>query len=173
MFPYTCLATMPLFCHVDWPRKFENWFKSNFTFNINSYTKIQKFDFKSMLQKLIDLTEKSIEKSGEESKNLQNYEETENFPPLNSAEEKSTKLSQEREDISTLKNAEKEIIEEKIEKEENEEKSISVWKNIPQVEEKKVTKKQKFVVSLLLLHIGLQFFLPYSHFITKVNYLLI
>ncbi|XP_058795770.1 vitamin K-dependent gamma-carboxylase isoform X2 [Phymastichus coffea] len=22
MFPYVCLATMPLFCHVDWPRKF-------------------------------------------------------------------------------------------------------------------------------------------------------
>ncbi|OAD57753.1 Vitamin K-dependent gamma-carboxylase, partial [Eufriesea mexicana] len=31
----------------------------------------------------------------------------------------------------------------------------------------KVTKKQKFVVSLLLFHVFLQFFLPYSHFITK------
>lgn len=37
------------------------------------------------------------------------------------------------------------------------------------VNTKKVTKKQQFVVSMLLLHIALQFFLPYSHFITKVN----
>ena len=32
----------------------------------------------------------------------------------------------------------------------------------------KTTKKQKFVASLLLCHILLQFFLPYSHFISKV-----
>lgn len=32
----------------------------------------------------------------------------------------------------------------------------------------KATKKQKFVVSVLLCHIVLQFFLPYSHFISKV-----
>lgn len=37
----------------------------------------------------------------------------------------------------------------------------------------KATKKQKFVVSLLLCHIVLQFFLPYSHFISKVSKLLI
>ncbi|KAI4498557.1 hypothetical protein M0802_006263 [Mischocyttarus mexicanus] len=35
------------------------------------------------------------------------------------------------------------------------------------VKEDKVTKKQRFVVSMLLFHICLQFFLPYSHFITK------
>nr|XP_050847817.1 vitamin K-dependent gamma-carboxylase isoform X1 [Vespula vulgaris]XP_050847819.1 vitamin K-dependent gamma-carboxylase isoform X1 [Vespula vulgaris] len=35
------------------------------------------------------------------------------------------------------------------------------------VNPKKVTKKQQFVVSMLLIHIALQFFLPYSHFITK------
>lgn len=37
----------------------------------------------------------------------------------------------------------------------------------------KTTRKQKFVVSLLLCHIVLQFFLPYSHFISKVSKLLI
>lgn len=26
MFPYVCLATMPLFCRVDWPRKLELYF---------------------------------------------------------------------------------------------------------------------------------------------------
>ena len=26
MFPYVCLATMPLFCRVDWPRKLEQYF---------------------------------------------------------------------------------------------------------------------------------------------------
>lgn len=29
MFPYTCLATMPLFCHVDWPRKVQAWFNGS------------------------------------------------------------------------------------------------------------------------------------------------
>lgn len=37
----------------------------------------------------------------------------------------------------------------------------------------KATRKQKFVVSVLLCHIVLQFFLPYSHFISKVSKLLI
>lgn len=27
MFPYVCLATMPLFCHVDWPRRLGLYFK--------------------------------------------------------------------------------------------------------------------------------------------------
>ncbi|KAI4494615.1 hypothetical protein M0804_000816 [Polistes exclamans] len=35
------------------------------------------------------------------------------------------------------------------------------------IKEEKVTKKQRFIVSMLLLHVGLQLFLPYSHFITK------
>lgn len=27
MFPYVCLATMPLFCRVDWPRRLGLYFK--------------------------------------------------------------------------------------------------------------------------------------------------
>jgi len=29
MFPYVCLATMPLFCRVDWPRRLGLYFRRN------------------------------------------------------------------------------------------------------------------------------------------------
>ena len=51
----------------------------------------------------------------------------------------------------------------------NEKRTINVCKkNWIAQQSSKTTKKQKFVASLLLCHILLQFFLPYSHFISKV-----
>lgn len=49
--------------------------------------------------------------------------------------------------------------------------ATSIYKNIriTQQSSKYITRKQKFVASLLLCHIVLQFFLPYSHFISKVS----
>lgn len=96
MFPYVCLATMPLFCSVDWPRKL-----------ISSWTK------------------HSLSKPGQSPTCL--YE---------------------------VKKEKKKIL-----------KDIK-----PELElATKITWKHKLVVCLLLSHCGLQVFLPYSHFITKVN----
>ncbi|KZC12277.1 Vitamin K-dependent gamma-carboxylase [Dufourea novaeangliae] len=95
MFPYVCLATMPLFCNTDWPRKF------------------------------ISYTKSSCVIKSEDSK-----------------------METSEREVSGIKTVCKRI------KEGN-------------LKSKSVTRRQRFVVSLLLLHIGLQFFLPYSHFITK------
>lgn len=90
MFPYVCLATMPLFCEENWPRKLVGKFrhcKSN---------------------------------------------------------------------ISTNKSC---IYSPKVNKDRKKEHRLPV----------KVTWKHRLVVVLLLTHCGLQAFLPYSHFITKVS----
>lgn len=51
----------------------------------------------------------------------------------------------------------------------NEKETTNICQNNRKTQQSKnITKKQKFVVSLLLCHIALQFFLPYSHFISKV-----
>lgn len=36
MFPYVCLATMPLFCRVDWPRRLGLYFRKQKTLPINA-----------------------------------------------------------------------------------------------------------------------------------------
>lgn len=55
----------------------------------------------------------------------------------------------------------------------NENETTSINKKIRRTQQSsKATRKQKFVASLLLCHIVLQFFLPYSHFISKVPNLL-
>lgn len=51
----------------------------------------------------------------------------------------------------------------------NEKEATSTCQNNRRTRQLQVTKKQKFVVSLLLCHVVLQFFLPYSHFISKVS----
>ncbi|KAH0564429.1 vitamin K-dependent gamma-carboxylase [Cotesia glomerata] len=110
MFPYVCLATMPLFCHVDWPKKFLSKLKILF---VNSKSINQACDCACS-------------------------------------------------ETSTI-NEENSLCEEKIPskiKEPNFESKL-------EIKNPKPTKKQKFVVTLLLIHIFLQFFLPYSHFITK------
>lgn len=56
----------------------------------------------------------------------------------------------------------------------NEKEATSIYKKPRKAQQSsKATRKQKFVASLLLCHILLQFFLPYSHFISKVLILLL
>ncbi|KAJ9579946.1 hypothetical protein L9F63_004419, partial [Diploptera punctata] len=94
MFPYMCLATMPIFCDANWPRKLHTKFSSkNCTISRNENDKETSTD---------DI------KSG--------YK---------------IKKSQEETSMKTLN-----------------------W-------------KQKLVVCLIITHMGIQCFLPYSHFITK------
>ena len=107
MFPYVCLATMPIFCDVSWPRKFTHWFKEIFS-----------------------ITKFISEVKDEKEKNQKNEHKF---------------LNRKEVDGKDLKNF----------KAKNDEINNS--------------KKQKFVTSILLLHIAMQLFLPYSHFLTKVN----
>ncbi|XP_046820051.1 vitamin K-dependent gamma-carboxylase [Vespa crabro] len=130
MFPYVCLATMPLFCNVDWPRTFCSWIACKQNILFSKCVNVIKNCFQSPVNKLINEQTKEVTDLNEFDSQKANmdvnerYKSSENVKPI---------------DNSTMKN----------------------------VNSKKVTKKQQFVVSMLLLHIALQFFLPYSHFITK------
>lgn len=133
MFPYVCLATMPLFCNVDWPRTFHSWFTRKRKILLSKCVNVIKNCLRSPVNKVINEQKKEVTDPNEfDSQKAtmdvnEHYGSSENVKPN---------------DNSTMKI----------------------------VNPKKVTKKQQFVVSMLLLHIALQFFLPYSHFITKVNY---
>lgn len=93
MFPYVCLATMPLFCEENWPRKVKFYFSKK-----------------------------------------------ESAQPIPSTSCIYTKAYV------------------------KEHRYLHLQSNI--------TWKHKFVVALLICHCGLQAFLPYSHFITKVSKLI-
>ncbi|CAK9798058.1 Vitamin K-dependent gamma-carboxylase [Anthophora plagiata] len=140
MFPYVCLATMPLFCRPDWPRKLGSFLKRYF--------------IPSFLRK-----NRSIKKYNEISKNQ--YEDL-----------REERISNEETSMNGIEERSfGEIDKETDENQGNRTKSTDstvTCKNIKDIgcESIKVTKKQKFVVSLLLFHVFLQFFLPYSHFIT-------
>ncbi|XP_015172992.1 PREDICTED: vitamin K-dependent gamma-carboxylase [Polistes dominula] len=130
MFPYVCLATMPLFCNFDWPRTFYSWiiFKRNIT--ISKSMNIMKNCFQSSVKKLINKETNGIA-------NLNEYDSQKSTMNI-------TKHCESSEKIKTIDDS-----------------------KMNNNKAEKVTKKQRFVVSMLLLHVGLQFFLPYSHFITK------
>lgn len=111
MFPYVCLATMPLFCNVNWPRKLINYHK----FSRQKSPKVIKD---------IDIVENKSQ-------------------------------------TSIVDNSLANRVINKLQKPTN------IAKINLNVKTKKTTKKQKFVVFFLIIYIILQFFLPYSHFITK------
>ncbi|KAK2580809.1 hypothetical protein KPH14_011543 [Odynerus spinipes] len=110
MFPYVCLATMPLFCNADWPRA------------LCTSIKRQR---DLLLSKCVQTIKNYLRNPVDNQENEDEYDDS-------SSNAKSV-------DDPKLKD----------------------------IKPQKVTKKQKFVVSMLLIHIALQFFLPYSHFITK------
>lgn len=101
MFPYVCLATMPLFCSNNWPKKI-----------------INKFQATILKQKTLYCTKSHASLSCI-------YNRREVKPRCNGM----------------------------------------ILLGLPT----KTTWKHKVTVSLLITHCGLQLFLPYSHFITKVS----
>lgn len=105
MFPYVCLATMPLFCRVDWPRK------------------------------LLEARTHRREKFNGES--CSSRKSRDYFFKDNDGQS----------DVADVQD-----------------KANDGMRN----KKRRVSRKQKLVVAMLLLHVGLQFFLPYSHFVTKV-----
>ncbi|XP_031841315.2 gamma-glutamyl carboxylase isoform X1 [Nomia melanderi] len=155
MFPYVCLATMPLFCDANWPRKCIAYCKRNFSMFtrkqvIESYDETSVNEFKDMPEEESFYTASS-EGSTENILNLQT-----NFTSRDKVDfERDNRLisstAKQTDALQTLKQEDNGI--------------RAVCKSTKQA--RGATKRQKFVVSLLLFHMVLQFFLPYSHFITK------
>ncbi|XP_033335453.2 gamma-glutamyl carboxylase isoform X2 [Megalopta genalis] len=148
MFPYVCLATMPLFCSADWPRKCISWFKCNCTSIIVDSRTIEACD--------------ASPANRSENDRAEEYEDT---PRLE------TKfIARRKDDLETDKGTEGAIKEQRDSAREHDDgNNRTVCRRTREVESRPrgATKRQKFVVSLLLFHVALQFFLPYSHFITK------
>ena len=116
MFPYVCLATMPLFCRVDWPRK--------------------------LWGNACAVKSGAAEEASEDERNEQQCQRrrgsrrSSDFGSSAQADERSGREGS---------------------KERRSEKRVQ-----------RTSRRQKFVVALMLCHVALQLFLPYSHFITKV-----
>lgn len=149
MFPYVCLATMPLFCNQDWPRRLGSFFKRNcatllFTRNQDATNngKFSKSQPNDMYEDHIFNDETSNKKISKNSNDEANNQ-IDNKLLINARKRKGA--------IEPMK-------------------TPSLFKDIrvDNIKSSKTTKRQKFVASLLLCHVFLQCFLPYSHFITKV-----
>ncbi|XP_053994266.1 vitamin K-dependent gamma-carboxylase [Hylaeus volcanicus] len=142
MFPYVCLATMPLFCNVDWPRRFSSSLKRASFFSQNeATTSCVESSTKSTDTRKEGSTKKLIDEPSSQERNE------------SSCDEGNT-------DAETVSSIEAK----------NEQESIrNACKGVrgTRLKSTGATKQQKLVVSLLLFHVVLQFFLPYSHFITK------
>ncbi|XP_034183188.2 gamma-glutamyl carboxylase [Osmia lignaria lignaria] len=145
MFPYVCLATMPLFCSTDWPRRFGSFLKDNCVpiFLVQSQKTKHCDDFSSSSTKDLYEKEFNCNESLEKALTCDKIQ--------NKTNDKSLIDDEYRKD--TIESRKPEMIHKNV-------KEICIKSTGP-------TKRQKFVVSLLLFHIFLQFFLPYSHFITK------
>ncbi|XP_024943980.1 vitamin K-dependent gamma-carboxylase isoform X2 [Cephus cinctus] len=142
MFPYVCLATMPLFCHTDWPRKIFSYFSRNSTCSSD----YENLETASETSEDTEITKECIKQEKSISENF--IKTTENNDTL--------KKHQKNYENTTDENCQK-----------NQQSEQTQNPTSKQSEKPPVNIKQKFVVALLLCHVVLQFFLPYSHFITK------
>lgn len=154
MFPYVCLATMPLFCNPNWPRKIIAWFNRSSIYvpecrshevvgNDNPGTE----DSDGFVGEI----DKHYSDKNDDAKTSSSVEKR--LHTVSSNEEQSSS----DEDQEKLSNADKKKIGARRHKDNGKRK-------FP-----RVTRRKKLVVALLLAHVALQFFLPYSHFITKVR----
>ncbi|XP_011879676.1 PREDICTED: vitamin K-dependent gamma-carboxylase isoform X2 [Vollenhovia emeryi] len=159
MFPYVCLATMPLFCRVDWPRRLRLYFRrKQKVLSVNTNT-IDASETDSQAKEpmklscLLPSSEIACNEATHEEKTT-SEEENKNYIVKSESEKE---IDEKDNDTQLLKNSI-----------ELDEKETSVYKKIRVARQSpKATRKQKYVASLLLCHIVLQFFLPYSHFISK------
>ncbi|XP_032670283.1 vitamin K-dependent gamma-carboxylase isoform X2 [Odontomachus brunneus] len=161
MFPYVCLATMPLFCRVDWPRKLGHYFNWRRRVSAADVKPIDENRAKAIDDQRKDSTrfERCASSSNEILDNETTHEGKEEVNRDYFTGPKSEEKINKGDDDTQLP-------ENSIES--GKEEDVNVREKIPRAQRAtKVTKKQKLVVSILLCHIALQFFLPYSHFISK------
>ncbi|XP_041976445.1 vitamin K-dependent gamma-carboxylase [Aricia agestis] len=151
MFPWVCLATMPLFCPFDWPITLNNKIR-DVTLEINKYVP------KIICRKVNEDLEPTKLIYDDSKSSEQEYKPVEESNKINKSLKKKS-------DNSAKNNAENN---------EEEPKQDGVPKNeslngngTNKVEVASYTYSRKVVVCLIGLYVFIQAFLPYSHFITK------
>ncbi|KAI5644011.1 vitamin k-dependent gamma-carboxylase domain-containing protein [Phthorimaea operculella] len=169
MFPWVCLATMPLFYPFDWPKIVGRYLK-------DCYSKI-----KSLIcskRKMIDNNTSNYETKQDtdtdeyynnESKNVNSSDERTKKVPNTDKTECDDDLDNAMGDAKNVESTEKEIVKTKDRKTVTNEKHH--LKNSSDTDEKsklKYINQRKYLTTILIIiYVFLQAFLPYSHFITK------
>lgn len=178
MFPYVCLATMPLFCHVDWPRKIEarlfgrsknavlhNQFQpepSDTCENIIEEKQTEACCKSQRIRSDSEKTEDNFENLVSKTNSKGEYSSYKESPANIEDKNTATETSNGQRDFGMSNGA---AAEDDIDKR----RTASCSNHVDKRRKKyNVTRKQKTVVALLLFHVFMQLFLPYSHFITKV-----
>lgn len=169
MFPWVCLATMPLFYPFDWPKTIASYafnyytkLKRSFCYKIQQYRMKSDCDCKinnSDNDKAEDETMKVVEKE-DSSKSKHNIKTAE----TNTDIDDKVNDSNEKANIDNVFDQDKDKIT-KIDEQkpinEPEKSNSSIENN---------SNKNKVTIYLILLYVFIQAFLPYSHFITKERY---
>ena len=163
MFPYVCLATMPLFCNVDWPRRFVSYVKCYATLYF-----AQDQDTSSCSKSLIAL--ETFHESLEEEFTFVTPSTTPRKSNKMASNRKTMKTCCEEVNNSADNETSTEIKNHQDTVQTRQSKIRAVCRDLKQISFRstRATRKRKFVVFLLLSHVALQVFLPYSHFVTKV-----
>lgn len=162
MFPWVCLATMPLFYPFDWPKR------------VASYSKIYYTKFKKYICNIFDeFIKKTVCgcKTNKPAVNDEYAQENEDTIDNEQEEIKETKEST-KDDENNVCSILAKVVDDNMEKRTNDKKDEQQSKNNSETIGNDVNgdyKKKKLTMLLILFHVLLQAFLPYSHFITKVR----
>lgn len=156
---------MPLFCHVDWPRKFQK-----LTIVSTKYLPKWRANVKSLFQEVL----KAFVKSNQDRKNDDNHENENIIQQLDDSMintgPKDSEINTESREEKGQNEKEEEVKEQRKQNDDLPPKSLPEGINSDRSKQsEKISRKQKFVTVLLVFHMSLQCFLPYSHFITQVN----
>lgn len=152
MFPWVCLATMPLFYPFNWPKTIRNFLKTwllemkSISFKLRGVkSERQRINDQIFLDEMIKIIKGSpfIVTSATLPETVNNEAAEENVNDKMDDEENKSKSETDEEDIET-EDYDDIIIDDKDEG------------------------YNKMTMYLIILHILMQLFLPYSHFLTKV-----
>ncbi|XP_070160958.1 vitamin K-dependent gamma-carboxylase [Polyergus mexicanus] len=162
MFPYVCLATMSLFCSADWPRRLEvyfSWKREILLTDVNLIGADSVKDTDSQIKESLSSNCSALPTNEIlHNETMHKEKRAKNKVDENYLIKSESNKKVDKKDIQLSKNS--------VESEEKE--ATSILKRLQECQQpRKATRKQKFVVSLLLCHVALQFFLPYSHFVSK------
>lgn len=162
MFPWVCLAAMPLFYPFDWPKLIVSYAENQVAKVKGRIIGLHKyFHMFILLKRYIDRMN-SVEQRQDKQ---DSSDETSELPDYEDDEEKtddSVLISEDNETEIKSDNPKKDL-EQKSELSEQEGKDTSGR------EQKCKDGKKNITLALIALHVVLQAFLPYSHFITKVK----
>ncbi|XP_022816293.1 vitamin K-dependent gamma-carboxylase [Spodoptera litura] len=166
MFPWVCLATMPLFYPFDWPKIVASYSKYIYwKAKVTVCSKIKDFRKESNCE---CLTKDSMDQFNSEDKNMELKEDDEAvINKYNSNGTEETNKNETKPDIcKELAKVEDDIDKDKSKVVDKEEKPSNEVANKDN-DLHKDNKRRKITVYLIIVYVFVQAFLPYSHFITK------